>query len=144
MLQITERILLTLWVGSMWTAGYIVAPILFKTLDRSLAGSVAGHIFTAVNILGLSCAVVLLLGVFFKVGLRSLRQWRPLLLIAMLVIIVVGQFVLQPMMSELKTLGLTGAHATQFARLHGISSILFLFNSLGGLALVIVGLHTRD
>ncbi|HEX7634207.1 MAG TPA: DUF4149 domain-containing protein, partial [Noviherbaspirillum sp.] len=36
----------TLWVGSLWTVGYLVAPTLFATLsDRALAGMIAGSIF---------------------------------------------------------------------------------------------------
>ena len=38
-----ERILLTLWVGSLWVVGFVVAPVLFAELDdRALAGSTAG------------------------------------------------------------------------------------------------------
>ncbi|MCK5382667.1 MAG: DUF4149 domain-containing protein, partial [Gammaproteobacteria bacterium] len=28
-----ERILLTLWVGSLWVVGFVVAPVLFAELD---------------------------------------------------------------------------------------------------------------
>ena len=31
---------LTLWIGALWTVGYVVAPTLFSTLsDRALAGT---------------------------------------------------------------------------------------------------------
>ena len=41
-----DRILLTLWVGSLWAIGYIAAPTLFATLeDRALAGTLAGAMF---------------------------------------------------------------------------------------------------
>jgi len=44
-------------------------------------------------------------------------------------------------MAALKDAGLTDpANAARFGRLHGISSALFLVNSLLGLALVIFGL----
>jgi len=140
---IPERIALTLWVGGMWTTGYLVAPMLFSVLeDRVLAGMLAGKLFTAMSYVGLVCAGLLLLTHFQKHWLNGWRQWRRWILLAMLLLIVVGEFVLQPMMAELKQLGLEEGSAAQqrFGMLHGISSSLFLFNSLAGLALVIFGL----
>ena len=56
-----ERILLTLWVGGLWTIGYIVAPALFANLeDRALAGTLAGVMFEIVAYVGMFCAVLLL------------------------------------------------------------------------------------
>ena len=45
MFQISEKILLTIWVGAMWSVGYIVAPVLFQMLDKPVAGNVAGQLF---------------------------------------------------------------------------------------------------
>ena len=62
LLPAAERILLTLWVGALWVAGFIVAPLLFAELDdRALAGSLAGSLFTITSYLGLVCGGVLLL-----------------------------------------------------------------------------------
>ncbi|MGD8742197.1 MAG: DUF4149 domain-containing protein [Granulosicoccaceae bacterium] len=133
----TERLLLTLWVGGMWITGYMVAPILFAELeDRQLAGMLAGHMFTAMSYIGLACGGLLLLGGLYRAGIR---QWRTLVILLMLSIVMTGQFVLQPMMAELKTEGLVegGVAAAEFGKLHGISSILFLINSLAGLVLVV-------
>ncbi|MEJ2143143.1 MAG: DUF4149 domain-containing protein [Gammaproteobacteria bacterium] len=139
MFQIGERILLTLWVGGMWTVGYIVAPVLFKTLDdRMLAGNLAGQMFTVMSYIGLFCAVFLIGGQCLQSF--AINNWRLWTLLVMLVIVVIGQFVLQPMMAELKAAGLSGETAKQFGQLHGVASILFMVNSLAGLALVITGL----
>lgn len=135
--RISDRILLTLWVGGMWTIGYVVAPVLFKMLDRQVAGEVAGQLFTAMSYIGLVCGILLLISMVYRHGLSNWRQWRVLVLIGMLAIILIGQFVLQPMMIELKDSGLQGEVARQFGRLHGLSSTLFLLNSLAGLALVV-------
>lgn len=135
--SVSESILLTLWVGGMWITGYMVAPILFTVLDdRQLAGNLAGHMFTSMSYIGLVCAVLLLAGGLFRDGIK---QWRNAVILLMLVIVVVGQFVLQPMMAELKALGITEgtASAAEFGRLHGVASVLFLVNSLAGLALVV-------
>ena len=143
MQMISERIFLTLWIGGMWIVGYVVVPVLFKMLDRQLAGNVAGQLFTIMSFIGLACGILLLTSMLYRHGLSNWMQWRVVVLSAMLVIIVVGQFVLQPMMVELKTAGLQGANAIRFGRLHGVSSILFMFNSLAGLSLVIAGLSQK-
>ena len=134
---ISEKILLTIWVGGMWAIGYIVAPILFNVLDdRQLAGMIAGHTFTAMSYVGLVCGSLLLIGGAYS---RGWKQWRHGVLLLMLIIVCVGQFVLQPMMAELKAQGLVegSAAAATFGKLHGVASILFLINSIAGLVLVI-------
>ena len=133
---IGERILLSLWVGSLWTSGYIVAPLLFKQLDRMTAGHIAGQLFTIVSYIGLFVLVLSLLLAIAQGGMHALQQWRQRSLLVMLLILVIGQFVLHPMMTELKAAGLQGENARQFATLHGVSSILFLVNSILGLALL--------
>lgn len=142
MFLVGEKILLTLWVGGMWTVGYIVAPVLFKTLDdRMLAGNLAGQMFTIMSYIGIVCALFLLAGQLMQAA--AMTNWRLWVLLVMLLIVLVGQFVLQPMMAELKSSGLEGEVARQFGRLHGISSVLFLINSLAGLALVVTGLSDQ-
>ncbi len=142
MFKAFERVLLTLWIGSMWAIGYLAVPILFRAQDdRVLAGMLAGQMFTLLNFLGLLCGVLLLLGSLLQQGRAALSSWRSWLLFGMLLIICVAEFVLQPQMAELKQLGLEGEHLQQFRWLHGLSSILFLVNSLAGLLLVIRGLQ---
>lgn len=141
---ISDRLLLTLWVGGMWIIGYVVVPVLFRMLDRPLAGHVAGQLFTIMSYIGLVCGSLLLISLLYRNGLSNWMQWRLLALITMLVIVVIGQFVLQPMMVELKAAGLSGETAKQFGRLHGVSSILFMINSLTGLALVVFGLSGKQ
>ena len=139
-----ERILLTIWVGGMWTVGYIVAPTLFTVLDNKvLAGSIAGHLFTVMSYVGLVSGGLLLLVAAMAYGISLLRQWRGLVLVGMLLIICIGQFVLQPQMAVLRDTGLSGANAIAFMRLHGIAQVLFLIASVGGLALVLFGVGPR-
>lgn len=143
MFHVGERILLTLWVGGMWTVGYIVAPVLFKTLeDRMLAGNLAGQMFTVMSYIGIVCALFLILGQYLHN--TTFNNWRLWVLVAMLIIVVIGQFVLQPMMAELKAAGLDGDKAKQFGQLHGVASILFMLNSIAGLTLVITGLSASE
>lgn len=142
MFQISEKILLTIWVGGMWAIGYIVAPVLFQMLDKPVAGNVAGQLFTIVSYIGIFSAVALISNVLIQQGFNK-QHWQLWTLVVMLIIVVVGQFVLQPMMAELKAVGLTELNRPEFGRLHGIASVLFLINSLAGLALVISGLERK-
>ncbi len=144
---IPERIALTLWVGGMWITGYMVAPLLFSVLDdRALAGMLAGKMFTAMSYIGLLCTGLLLLIQLHRPSPKGRKEWRRWLLLTILLIILIGEFVLQPMMAELKQQGLVeGSEVMQrFGMLHGLASLLFLFNSLAGLALVIFGLQPDE
>lgn len=143
MFQISEKILLTIWVGGMWAIGYIVAPVLFQMLDKPIAGNVAGQLFTIMSYVGLFSSVVLIISIVVNQGFNT-KHWQLITLVTMFVIIVVSQFVLQPMMAELKSLGLTEENRAQFGRLHGTASVLFLINSLAGLSLVVSGLGRKS
>ena len=139
MQTIGERILLTLWVGVLWGVGYLAVPVLFAELDdRMLAGRLAGEMFHLVSYIGLGAGALLLLAQLLRGGGRP--GWRGWSLAAMVVLVGIGEFVLQPMMAELKAGGLAegSGQASEFAMLHGISSTLYLIVSLAGLALVAV------
>lgn len=129
-----ERIVLTLWVGGLWTTGYVVAPALFANLDeRALAGTLAAVMFEIIAWIGLACGILLLV-------INQLRQprrlnWRALVLVAMLGLVALGQFLLAPMMAELRGAGASDSAA--FARLHGAASAAYLLTSVLGLALVV-------
>ena len=135
-----ERILLTLWVGSLWVVGFIVAPVLFTELnDRALAGSTAGTLFTITSYIGLASGSVLLL---LNAVIRKRINWRALVLLGMLSLIVIGQFVITPMVADLRLQGLTDT--PRFGQLHGVASVLFLLTSVLGLVLVAAGRYRED
>jgi hypothetical protein len=134
----------TLWIGSLWTIGYVVAPTLFATLpDRVLAGTIAGSLFRVEAWLSVACAVVLLLLPSAQ-GDDAERQSGKrvrLLVLAMLACTLVGYFGLQPFMAALRegagAGGVMDADARmRFGILHGIASAIYLVQSLLGLALL--------
>jgi hypothetical protein len=136
----TERILLTLWVGALWVAGFIVAPLLFAELDdRALAGSLAGSLFTVTSYLGLCCGGLLL--IFNGLNCRAIN-WRAVIIVSMLLLVVIGQFVITPMVVELRAQGLTDS--ARFGQMHGAASVLFIITSVLGLILVAAGQENRD
>lgn len=138
LLSTLDRLLATLWVGALWAIGYLAVPILFAHLDdRILAGALAGRMFTALSYSGLVAGTAL--GAI--ITLRREARWRRsrLLLVAvMLLVVMIGEFVIQPIMAQLKLHGLAAgsAEAASFAVWHGVSSILYLINSLVGLVVV--------
>jgi hypothetical protein len=42
----------TFWIGGLWVIGIIVAPVLFRSLDTVTAGMVAGKLFAAIAWVG--------------------------------------------------------------------------------------------
>lgn len=144
-LRALYRVLCTAWVGTLWAIGYVAVPILFAALDdRVMAGALAGRMFTVGAWLGIACAVVL--WVLARRGTpgrgRTLRLW---LIAGMLGLVALGAFVLQPAMAQLKAGGLAAGsvEAAEFARLHGVSSLLYLAVSIGGLVLAALGSPQR-
>jgi hypothetical protein len=123
----------TLWAGSLWTVGYLVAPTLFATLaDRVLAGTVAASMFRSEAWLSIACALgMLALLARAKELDAKRRRLLVVLAVAVLVCTLVVQFGLQPMMAELRTGGeMAPAAKTRFGILHGISSVIYLVQSL--------------
>ena len=136
---------LALWVGSLITIGYIVAPALFITLeDPQAAGAVAGGLFYVESTISLVTGVLLLVlaNLLVKRGLNRYQSVRWFLLV-MLLAAAGNAFITQPMMDALRQeaieLGLAvmqSPMAQSFKRLHGVSSVLYLLQSLFGLAIL--------
>lgn len=140
-----RRLVETVWVGSLLTIGYLVAPTLFATLaDSVLAGTIAGRLFRIEAWIGVACAVILLgLVQFASRGQNDNMHRRSVWLVAgMLLCVLVGYFALQPFMAELREAaaasgGMTGDLKARFGLLHGISSIFYLVESVLGLVLIL-------
>ena len=130
-----EKILLTIWIGALWTIGFLVTPTLFGSLeDRQIAGFLAGKMFTAVSYIGLFSGFVLLISEFRRSESFQSNK-RVWLLILMLILVVIGEFLIQPQMAALKQAGLSVG--PEFDRLHGIATALYMLNCLFGLILIV-------
>ena len=137
-------LLTVVWVGSLLTIGYAVAPVLFMSLDRIEAGAVAAQLFRIEGFVGVVCGV-LLLGLanrFVRGGAEAYRRLRWVI-VGMLVCVLVGYFALQPFMNAMRVAALEAgsdvghsAYATRFGILHGVSSLFYLIESVLGLVLV--------
>ncbi|MBN3757309.1 DUF4149 domain-containing protein [Paraburkholderia sp. Tr-20389] len=138
------RLLTVVWVGSLLTIGYAVAPVLFTSLDRMTAGAVAAQLFRIEGVIGVVCGVLLLAlcNVLVRRGGDAYRRLRWLIA-GMLVCVLVGYFALQPFMNALRIAAQEAGtdvghsvYASRFGMLHGVSSVFYLIESLLGIALV--------
>ncbi|MBU9341595.1 DUF4149 domain-containing protein [Burkholderia multivorans] len=138
------RLLSAVWVGSLLTIGYAVAPVLFRTLERMTAGSVAAQLFRIEAILGVVCGVLLLALSNLQVR-RGSGEYRRVrwVVAAMVACVLIGYFALQPFMNALRVAAMEAGtdianspYASRFGMLHGISSLFYLVESVLGLMLI--------
>ena len=139
-----QSIAATLWVGAMWGIGYIVAPVLFSRLgDRAQAGLIAGKLISLIAWVGIGCAIYLLLFRMVRSGTGVFRQGVFWIALLMLALVCAGEFGIQPIMAALKEEALPkqvmeSVLRDRFAAWHGVSSVLYIIQSLLGAALVVL------
>ena len=142
-LQRARLLIATLWVGSLWTVGYVVAPTLFATLaDRALAGTIAGSLFRIEAWVSVACALSLLLILWRARPDAGNRSTVLRLVLGMLACTVIGYFGLQPFMAAIREASAAAGSMNsdakmQFGALHGAASGIFLLQSLLGVALIL-------
>ncbi|HRF29185.1 MAG TPA: DUF4149 domain-containing protein [Azonexus sp.] len=134
---------ITLWIGGMWAVGYIVAPVLFASLgERQLAGVVAGKLFALMGWIGLGAATYVVVFLLVRWGAQAFRRSVFWLVVCAALLVAAGQFGIQPLMVQLKADAfprdvMESVMRDRFVAWHGISSILYLVQSLLGLWLVV-------
>ncbi|MCK9379546.1 MAG: DUF4149 domain-containing protein [Sulfuritalea sp.] len=132
------------WVGSLLAIGLIAAPILFTQLaDRSVAGSLAGAMFSVMAWVGLGCGAYLILFIVFGKGWRAIKSGVFWIVLLMIALTAAGHFGVQPILTQLQADALPrrvmeSAMRDRFTTWHGVSSALYLLQSLLGIALVIL------
>jgi len=137
------KILTTAWVGSLWAVGYISVPVLFSSLDdKQLAGLLAGKMFSLVAYVGMVSGMYLMIHRYVGHGKAAFRQTLFWTLVVMFLITLTIQCGIQPVMTDLKAQAspldvMHSSFAGRFKMLHGVSSILYLIESLLGIYLVI-------
>ncbi|MBA3696117.1 MAG: DUF4149 domain-containing protein [Methylotenera sp.] len=135
-------ILITLWVGALWTTG-ATAYVLFHILDdRQLAGQIAGTLFTYVSYVGLFAGFYLLIQRLLNFGTPALKQGFFWAVFFMLLLVLAGHFGIQPLLAQLKASAfpsdvMQSVFASRFRTWHGVASIAYLVECLLGLILVL-------
>jgi hypothetical protein len=134
---------IALWVGGMGAIGYVAAPVLFSSLgDRQLAGVVAGKLFALIAWIGLGAAAYLLMFLIGRWGAQVFKRSVFWLTLSMALLAAVSLFGIQPLMAQMKADAfprevMESVLRDRFAAWHGISSILYLVQSLLGVWLVV-------
>jgi hypothetical protein len=142
MLSRLNLIVITLWVGALWTTG-LTAYVLFDTLqDKLLAGNLAGKLFTLVSYVGMASAFYLLIQRLLDYGTGALKQSFFWAVFVMLLLVLAGHFGIQPLLAQLKTDALPNdvmqsVFADRFRNWHGIASVAYLLECLLGFVLVL-------
>ena len=139
---------ITLWIGGMWTIGYLVAPVLFTLSDRVLAGSLAGKLFTLISYVGMGCAAYLVLFRLGRFGGSCFKQGAFWIILLMLGLVLVGEYGVQPLLASLKNQALPrevmeSVFRDRFSTWHGVASVLYLIESVLGALLVWLQARTR-
>jgi hypothetical protein len=133
------------WIGSLFAVGFLVVPTIFTALqDRQVAGMIAGTIFQVEAYLSAAVCLGLLVlaNLLVKGRVEHYRSIRWIILVLLLCSLLTC-FGLIPYMDALRQEALllgvpvmASPSASLFGRLHGISSGLFLVQSLLGLWMV--------
>jgi hypothetical protein len=140
--DIVQAIAVTLWVGTLWSTGALVAPALFRMIsDRVLAGNIAGYLFGVMAFIGLVCGSCILVVRLAQHGAGALRQPAFWLVVSMVVLVCIIQFGIQPVLAGLREQVfpeqvMQSAVANSFAAWHAAAGILYLVESTLGLGLV--------
>lgn len=137
-LRVGESLVQTLWVGALWTVGYLVAPALFAHLDSTAAaGRMAGELFNVVAMLSMVCGALLLVAAIG--GRRGYPQWRirASVIVLMTVLLAASEWLVRPMMEAARLPD--GTPGDGFGMLHGVSATLYLAASIAGIFLVSMG-----
>lgn len=122
MILAVERLLRGLWAGCLCTTGYVAAPVLFSALeDRSLAGQLAGDMFTVATVASLAVGLVLM-GLW--VGQGAARGKRLALALLAMGLLTGNEWLLRPVMEAARLPD--GTPGANFGALHGVSAILWL------------------
>lgn len=129
--------LVTAWAGSLWSVGFLAAPLLFASLpSRELAGDAARQLFIAVEYLGLICGLLLLMQTRLRYG-RWLARFEAQLICIMLVLTTVSLLVIDPWLDQLRMSD--GGSSRAFMWAHAAASAVYLL-----LCLLALWLVTRD
>ena len=134
----------TAWVGALWTVGLMVAPVLFHYLpDRTLAGSIAGRLFSYTALLGIGCGAYLVFFRLVRFGSQALRHGFFWISLVMLVLAIVGEFAVQPILHVLREQAsakevVETVFKERFATWHGVASVLYVIECVLGVGLVLL------
>ena len=120
-----------------------MAKLSFDTLNNNaLAGMLAGRFFSVMAYVGIACAIFLLVHRLASFGASALKQAFFWVTLVMLILTVGSHFGIQPVLQSLKDQAMPkevmeSMFRSRFVAWHGVSSVVYLIQSLLGLVLVL-------
>jgi hypothetical protein len=129
------KLLIALWVGSLWWM-IVVANVIFDKVPTSyLAGLIAGQLFEYLSYFSLVVLTFVMLRLFKGEGWRVVKNFLFWISLFILFIVLMNLFGIKPFLEALKIQALPkevmeSIFADRFSLWHGISSIAYLIHSL--------------
>ncbi|MDC6486481.1 DUF4149 domain-containing protein [Methylophilaceae bacterium] len=129
------KLLIALWVGSLWWM-IVVANVIFDKVPTSyLAGLIAGQLFEYLSYFSLVVLTFVMFRLFKGEGWRVVKNSLFWISLFILFIVLINLFGIKPFLEALKIQALPkevmeSIFADRFSLWHGISSIAYLIHSL--------------
>jgi len=129
------KLLIALWVGSLWWM-IVVANVIFDKVPTSyLAGLIAGQLFEYLSYFSLVVLTFVTFRLFKGEGWRVVKNSLFWISLFILFIVLMNLFGIKPFLEALKIQALPkevmeSIFADRFSLWHGISSIAYLIHSL--------------
>ena len=138
------RLAVACWVGGTTLFTFVLAPTIFKSFNRDLAGGIVGVLFPGYFKWGLVCGVVAFAAIFMPSAVKH-KTIAAIIVAVMLAITSVQAFVIEPKAAALKktipsfeTTPQDDPHRVQFRKLHRASAVSNLAVIGGGIALIVL------
>jgi len=138
------RLAIACWVGGTSLFTFVLAPTIFKSYNRDMAGGIVGVLFPGYFKWGLVCGVIAITTIFMSSAVKH-KKIAAVIILVMLAITSVQAFVIEPKAAELKkaipsfeTTPIDDPLRVQFGKLHGVSVVSNLAVIGGGIALIVL------
>jgi hypothetical protein len=130
-----------LWTGSLWTVGAAAMTLSSVLTDRAAFGSIVSMLFRIEAFIGLAAGVLMMVLAQQDRALDAAKRRALMLLAASMLLCVLGYFLVQPMLAELRALAGPGGvsaspYAPRFGMLHGVSLLFYIVQAVLGAVLV--------
>jgi hypothetical protein len=146
-------IVLALWTGGIFLFTFIVAPVIFKSYGRDMAGEIVGKLFPGYFIYNLVLSALAFLSFFFIQSGLSKAVYRAslLLIVAAVVINLYVTYKLYPevrkVKAEIHSFGEVPPESplrAKFKKLHAVSATLNLLLLADGITLLVISKIARS
>ena len=122
---------LIIWAVTTWVTGYVFAPLMFAKWPKIEAGLITGELLRMTYLIGLVCAIVLLIDYRVRYARQLLHHKSLWLTLLALFVVVIQYAVITPKMQTLKATMLNNpADMNAFMQMHGVSQVLYLITSV--------------